>query len=85
MLAAIALPAWLGRLASGPPRWAGVALLVSGMLVGIASRWALGGSFTPYPRPLETGALAARGPYRFVRHPMYASIIVTFAGWALLW
>lgn len=85
MLAAIALPPWLGHLADGAQRWVGVALLIAGMLLGIASRRALGRSFTPYPRPVESGTHAAHGPYRFVRHPMYCALILAFSGWALLW
>ena len=73
MLAAIGLPPWLGALASGHARWVACALLISGMALGIASRWALGASFTPFPRPREGGSQVHRGPYRWVRHPFYVS------------
>jgi len=85
MLAAIVLPPWLGTLASGHARWVACTLLISGMALGIASRWALGASFTPFPRPREGGSQVHRGPYRWVRHPMYAAVVLACAGWALLW
>ena len=59
--------------------------LLAGMALGIASRRALGASFSPFPRPVEGGSHVARGPYRYVRHPMYVAIVLAAAGWALLW
>ena len=41
---------------------------------------ALGKSMTPYPRPRETGELVEKGPYRFVRHPIYAAGLLFFLG-----
>lgn len=84
MLAAIALPPWLGRYQHAI-RWEGMAMMAVGLGLGVWSRYALGTSFTPFPRPAEGGAHVARGPYSFVRHPMYVAILITFAGWALLW
>jgi protein-S-isoprenylcysteine O-methyltransferase Ste14 len=69
-----------------PPYWprelafAGIPLAVVG---GIGFIWAartLGTSLTPYPRPRESGELVLRGPYRFVRHPIYASGFLFFLG-----
>ena len=82
---AIAVPPWLDRLSSGPQQWAAIASLAAAMVLGWASRRALGQSFTPFPKPVDTGSHIARGPYRFVRHPMYVAIVVASAGWALLW
>lgn len=84
MLAAIALPPWFGRY-QPMIAWLGIAMMAAGLALGLWSRRSLGGSFTPFPRPAEGGAQVTRGPYRFVRHPMYAAIIATFAGWALVW
>ena len=80
-----ALPPLLGTLSTGAQRWGAVALLAAGMAMGIASRLALGASFTAFPRPVAAGTHIARGPYQFVRHPMYVAIVVTGFGWALLW
>jgi protein-S-isoprenylcysteine O-methyltransferase Ste14 len=85
MILQFALPPWLGTLSTGAPRWVAIGLVTAGMAVGIAARLALGASFTAFPRPVEHGAHVARGPYRFVRHPIYVSVFVTGLGWALLW
>jgi protein-S-isoprenylcysteine O-methyltransferase Ste14 len=85
MLAAIALPPWLGRY-QPTIGWIGIAMMAAGLALGLWSRHALGASFTPFPRPVESGGDAVtHGPYRFVRHPMYVAILVAFAGWALVW
>ncbi len=85
MVAAVALPPWLDNIAGGGARAGAMVLLAAGMALGFWSRKALGDSFTPYPKPLEGGRHVARGPYRFVRHPMYCAVVVAAAGWALLW
>lgn len=85
MLAAFGLPPLLGRLAEGTTRAAAIVVVVAGFAFGIWARRTLGRSFTPLPRPVESGSLATHGPYRFARHPIYTSIIVTSAGWSLLW
>jgi protein-S-isoprenylcysteine O-methyltransferase Ste14 len=41
------------------------------------------GSFTASPEPRATTQLTARGPYRFVRHPMYSSALLVCAAWML--
>ena len=43
----------------------------------------LGRGFTPYPRPLTTGELVERGPYRVVRHPVYSAGLLLFTGYSL--
>ena len=85
MLAAAALPPWIGTLAAGPDRWMAIALMGVGIVLVFWSRARLGASFTPFPKPVERAALVVSGPYRFLRHPMYAAIVVFFAGWAVLW
>lgn len=85
MLAAFGLPPWWGRLAEGGTRVVAIALAAAGFAFGVWARRTLGRSFTPLPRPVESGSLATNGPYRFARHPMYTSIIVSSAGWSLLW
>jgi len=59
----------------------GIALTIAG---GLAMLWGgrtLGRSLTPFPSP--RGAHLERGPYRFVRHPMYGGGIVLAVGIAL--
>ena len=69
-----------------PPYWprqlsfAGIPLAAVG---GIGFVWAartLGKSLTPYPRPRESGVLVLRGPYRFLRHPIYVAGFLFFLG-----
>ncbi len=69
-----------------PPYWpsqlsfVGVPLALVGAAGFVWSARALGKSMTPYPRPRETGELIERGPYRFVRHPIYAAGMLFFLG-----
>lgn len=77
-----------------PPRWpdtvdgpfsvAGAALAVAGGAFSIAAVRALGRSFTPLPRPGESAELVERGPYRYVRHPIYGAVLLFAAGFSLL-
>jgi protein-S-isoprenylcysteine O-methyltransferase Ste14 len=76
-----------------PPHWpagAHAALSVIGAVLaatggGIAV-WAsrlLGRGFTPYPKPLSTGELVEAGPFRVVRHPVYAGGLLFFLGYSV--
>lgn len=38
---------------------------------------------TPNPVPLESAKLRTNGIYRFIRHPMYTSVIFVFIGFSL--
>jgi DNA helicase-2/ATP-dependent DNA helicase PcrA len=66
-------------------RAAGLALLAIGALVIVWGVVALrkAGSFTVLPHPSAGGRLAESGPYRFVRHPIYAGLIAAAFGAAL--
>jgi protein-S-isoprenylcysteine O-methyltransferase Ste14 len=81
------LPGHLRFAAIAEGRWA---LFVAGMVVaclGIALRqWAvalLGESFTVDVRVRPGQAVVERGPYRWVRHPAYTGLIMTFVGFGL--
>ncbi|HEU0336639.1 MAG TPA: isoprenylcysteine carboxylmethyltransferase family protein [Gaiellaceae bacterium] len=88
-------PLMAAVLAAGfvPPDWpaavepafdaAGTVLALAGGAAGLWAARALGRSLTPYPRPGERGELVERGPYRLVRHPVYAAGLVFFAGYSL--
>jgi len=60
---------------------AGWVLLAAGGALGL---WALAanrpGNFNVRPDPKPTGRLVTCGPYRFVRHPMYAAVLLFAAG-----
>ena len=84
MLPAIAIGPWLGEHATGALRWIANAVLACGLALIVWSRVALGQSFTAFPRPVDGGSQVAYGPYRVVRHPMYTGVVLSLAGWALL-
>jgi len=56
--------------------WLGIALIVWAVLV-------FGRGVTPSPLPSNRAQLRTRGPYRWIRHPMYTGVIVLMAGSAL--
>jgi len=58
----------------------GQALQVLGVLLALWALWALGEAFAVSP---GDRGLTERGPYRLIRHPMYAGEIAAFAGWLL--
>ena len=66
----------------GVSLWAegGTVLIMSGALLSIVSLWTLGRRFGI--RPALRG-LTVRGTYRFVRHPMYLSYLLSDVGYCL--
>jgi protein-S-isoprenylcysteine O-methyltransferase Ste14 len=78
-----ALPAFLG---AGPDRAGGVAWLVLGAAVALAG-WAVSanrpGNFNIHPEPKARGRLVRHGPYRWIRHPMYAALLIGAVATAL--
>lgn len=56
---------------------AGASLLVAGLLW--LGRW----NITPLPYPREEARMIDTGPFRLVRHPMYAGGVLMAFGWAI--
>lgn len=56
--------------------WLGLALVVWAVLV-------FGRGVTPSPMPSRKAQLQTRGPYHWIRHPMYTGVIVLMAGSAM--
>lgn len=56
-------------------RVAALALGAFGGAVGLLAARSLGPALTVFPRPRAGAPLAAGGPYRVVRHPMYTSAV----------
>ncbi len=52
-------------------------LAVPGLCLALWSMWSLGFSFSIAPAARE---LVVQGPYRFIRHPMYAGEILSLSG-----
>ena len=78
VVAAVLGPHWPGGLI---PVIIGVVVAVAGGLVMLWGGRTLGSSLTPFPSP--RGNHLERGPYRFIRHPMYGGGIVLALGSAL--
>src|SRR4051812_2760052 len=60
----------------------GLVLVVAGAAGVIWTGRLLGESLTPLPEPNGAG-MVARGPYRWVRHPMYTALVVICLGVAV--
>jgi protein-S-isoprenylcysteine O-methyltransferase Ste14 len=76
------LPAWPGPLAR-VSTVAGAVLALAGVALLLAGLFRLGPNLTPLPCPTAQATLIQAGPYRWVRHPMYAGGIALAYGWAL--
>jgi protein-S-isoprenylcysteine O-methyltransferase Ste14 len=61
----------------------GTILALAGVAVALWASRTMGRSLTPFPRPRDDGELITSGPFRFVRHPVYAGGILFFAGVSL--
>ena len=92
LLVAIALcaprmPRWLTIATAGPAyiRLCGALVLLCGIVIMLWSARTLGRSLTPGIEPLPGAPLVTRGPYRYVRHPIYLGVVLLCAGYTLLW
>jgi protein-S-isoprenylcysteine O-methyltransferase Ste14 len=64
--------------------FAGAALIVAGTSLFVAGLLTLGPNLTPLPHPKPNATLIQTGPYRLVRHPIYAGGLLLAYGWALM-
>jgi protein-S-isoprenylcysteine O-methyltransferase Ste14 len=64
----------------------GIVLILVGLVLMVLAfaRLTLARAMTVFPRPREHAALAERGVYRLVRHPIYGGLIVTALGVSLV-
>lgn len=63
---------------------AGWGLFGLGAVAGVGGALSLRGNRTIFPRPKEGAELITSGVYRWVRHPLYGSLMALGLGWALL-
>ncbi|MBC8523859.1 MAG: isoprenylcysteine carboxylmethyltransferase family protein [Chlorobium phaeobacteroides] len=80
-------PSWMNVLKLPFPLWlryggAGAGFMAFVLL--IATMKSLGRYWSPLPQLMEGHELITSGPYRFVRHPMYAAMMVLFVSFALV-
>jgi protein-S-isoprenylcysteine O-methyltransferase Ste14 len=61
----------------------GKVLAIAGGFLFISGIIALGKNLTPVPQPKENATLIVKGPYRFVRHPIYGGLILCTFGYGL--
>ncbi len=59
---------------------AGAVVQTAGLAVAALSVLWLGRALTPSPVPRADAPLAQRGPYRWVRHPIYSGLLLFAAG-----
>ena len=64
--------------------YAGAVLMLAATCLFLAAMVSLGSNLTPMPCPKPDATLVRTGPYRFVRHPIYAAGILLAFGWALM-
>lgn len=66
-----------------PDKWWAIALFVAGAFLGLWAIYTIRlGNLSILPYVKEGGKMVAKGPYRFIRHPMYTGLILI--GWALV-
>lgn len=71
-------------LAGGPvlPRNGALAPIVAGLGLGLWAMAAMRGfPWRIVPEPHEAAVLVEQGPYRWIRHPMYTSVLLVSGGW----
>lgn len=54
------------------------------IFLGIAARFYLGHSYSPSPFPSGGDLVVQVGPYRWIRHPLYAATLLWIIGWPLI-
>lgn len=80
-------PGWLAFADLGLPvwlRWAGVGLAVLGFALLQWAQVTLGKSWSDTPRMMEGQHLVTEGPYRFIRHPIYAAFLLILGSLLLI-
>lgn len=77
------LTSWIDRFRFSPPpvvRWFGAGLIFVGDSLFIWSHKTLGRNWSPFLEIRKGHILVTDGPYRFIRHPMYAAIFLIGIG-----
>jgi protein-S-isoprenylcysteine O-methyltransferase Ste14 len=66
-------------------RWLGAGLIAAGIFVMGWGVQSLGRNLTPGTEPLPDARLVSTGAYAHVRHPIYTGIVLSAAGYTLVW
>ncbi len=67
-----------------PVAWIAAVLCIAGLLVALWARMILGRNWSGMVTLKEGHELVERGPYRFVRHPIYTGMLAMFFATALV-
>ena len=70
---------------SSEAAYAGFVLAILGAAFAIWARWTLGGNWSATITVKEKHSFVQRGPYRLVRHPIYAGGLLAMFGTALVY
>jgi protein-S-isoprenylcysteine O-methyltransferase Ste14 len=62
----------------------GWVVAAAGLVLGVWAGVTMGPSLSPFPRPPRHAELVRRGPFRYLRHPIYVGGALFFAGLALV-
>ncbi|MDE3156505.1 MAG: isoprenylcysteine carboxylmethyltransferase family protein [Acidobacteriota bacterium] len=65
--------------------WVGVAVCFAGLAFTLWARRTLGRNWSGWVTFKEDHELVRRGPYAFVRHPIYTGVLAMFLGTAIVW
>ena len=58
----------------------GILIIIIAFIIMLVSIKDLGRNLSPFPRPINSSNLVTTGIYRFMRHPMYYSLIFISIG-----
>jgi len=58
----------------------GILIIIIAFIIMLVSIKDLGRNLSPFPRPINNSNLVTKGIYRFMRHPMYYSLIFISIG-----
>lgn len=73
---------WSGQwTAGGFDQLIALLLTLMGAAFGVGGFWVLGRNRTVYPEPRPGSQLVRHGIYRYVRHPLYSSVMLLAVAW----
>ncbi|ARN76806.1 hypothetical protein BST97_01650 [Nonlabens spongiae] len=74
---------WIGISFPSVLNWAGLLLVIIGVLFIVIALVQLNIYLSPFPSPVKDSSLITSGIFKISRHPIYAGIILTCLGYGL--
>ena len=62
----------------------GILIIIIAIVIMLIAIKDLGSNLSPFPRPIKNSNLVTEGIYRFIRHPMYYSLIFISFGFFII-